>query len=98
MPISPSDWVRPGISLGLRNAAQKNTITASPESIARNSGLVTPHEPMWNIGCEREVLQPGRGVAAPAENVAASRGGRDVSGHRSSPFGGFPCSNGLPYR
>ncbi len=46
MPISARDCVRPGIILGLWNATQKNTITASAQRIARNSGLVTPQEPI----------------------------------------------------
>ena len=30
---------------------------------------------------EVKVIQPGRGIPAPAENVAALRGGREIAGH-----------------
>ena len=104
MPSSPRDCVRPGIILGLRNAAQKNPITSSPQRIAISSGLVKPQEPIVNSGLNSKFCSPGAGYPHPLKRCELStvqfarRGGRESSGHRSSPFGGFPRSCGLPYR
>ena len=61
MASSPRDCVRPGIILGLRNATQKNTITASPAMIASSSGLVKPQEPIVNSGLNSKLFSPGAG-------------------------------------
>ena len=106
MASSPRDCVRPGIILGLRNAAQKNPITASPEMIASSSGLVTPQEPMLNSGLKTKSLQPGRRVPAPADGCAScltvqfAGVGRPLRAPVTDhlPSGRFPSLCGLPYR
>jgi len=97
MPSSPMDCVRPGIILGLRNAAQKNAITASAQMIASSSGLVKPQEPIVNNGLNSKSCSPGAGYPHPLkicelltvqfEGVAAARA--PVTDHL--PSGGSPA-------
>ncbi len=61
MASSPRLCVRPGISLGLANATQKNAITTSAHRIAISSGFVKPHEPIVNSGLKSKFCSPGAG-------------------------------------
>src|ERR1700722_4662665 len=65
MASSPRDCVRPGIILGLRNAAQKNPITAIAAMMASSSGLVKPQEPIVNSGLNSKLFSPGAGYPHP---------------------------------
>src|SRR5271166_6362378 len=63
--ISPR-FCRPrGTSLGVRNAAQKNTITTSAARIARSIGLVNPNEPIVKNGFQLKSCRPGAGNPHP---------------------------------
>src|SRR6516162_5186592 len=65
MAISPR-FCRPrGISLGERNAIQKNTITTSAARIARSIGLVNPNEPIVKSGFQLKSCRPGAGNPHP---------------------------------
>src|SRR5271165_4169136 len=65
MAISPR-FCRPrGTSLGVRNAAQKNTITTSAARIARSIGLVNPNEPIVKNGFQLKSCRPGAGNPHP---------------------------------
>src|SRR5215471_20192989 len=91
MAISPRLWVRPGISLGLRNAAQKNPITMSAARIASSIGLVNPTEPIVNIGFQMKSCKPGAGKPHPLkmwQPPPAAAATAPVTG--SSPLGEFP--------
>src|SRR6266581_5864142 len=63
--ISPRFCTPRGTSLGLRNAAQKNTITTSAATIARSIGLVNPNEPMVKNGFHSKSCRPGAGNPHP---------------------------------
>src|SRR6516162_4095720 len=63
--ISPR-FCRPrGTSLGVRNAAQKNTITTSAARIARSIGLVKWNEPIVKSGFHMKSCRPGAGNPHP---------------------------------
>src|ERR1700745_1203398 len=63
--ISPRFCTPRGTSLGLRNAAQKNTITTSAAMIARSIGLVKLNEPIGKSGFHSKSCRPGAGNPHP---------------------------------
>src|SRR5215831_11946758 len=62
---SPMFCMPRGISLGERNATQKNTITTSAAKIASSIGLVNPTEPMVKNGFHSKSCRPGAGNPHP---------------------------------
>src|ERR1700722_18729686 len=91
-PSSPRLCVLPGISLGLRNATQKNTITASAERIASSSGLVKLKEPILNRGLKSKFDRLGAGYPHPLkmwQPPAAAAATTLVTDHL--PSGGSPA-------
>src|SRR5580693_7759360 len=82
---SPMLCIRPGTSLGLRNAAQKNTITTSAATIASSIGLVNWNEPMLKNGFQLKSCRPGAGNPHPLSLMWQSATARTptspVTGH-----------------
>src|SRR6266581_5313724 len=92
--ISPRFCTPRGTSLGLRNAAQKNTITTSAARIPRSIGLVNPNEPMVKNGFHSKSCRPGAGNPHPLkmwQPPLASTPTSPVTGHLPfSPGGTTP--------